>query len=53
MTLLRLSDELSIRFAADPLGLLFVCLVSFIFLFVIFYAIGYMHHEGKSGQFFL
>lgn len=53
MTLLRLSDELSIRFAADPLGLLFAGLVSFIFLFVIFYAIGYMHHEGKSGQFFL
>lgn len=53
MQLLHLSDELSIRFAADPFGLLFAALVSFIFLFVIFYAVDYMHHEGKSRQFFL
>lgn len=51
-TFLRLSDTLSLRFAADSISLFFVVLVSFIWCFVQFHAFGYMVHEGKEGQFF-
>ena len=51
-TLLRISDTLSLRFAADGISLFFVLLVSFIWCFVQFHAFGYMVHEGKEAQFF-
>ena len=51
-TLLRLSDTLALRFAADSMSLFFVLLVSFIWCFVQFHAFGYMEHEGKEPQFF-
>ena len=52
VTLLRLSDTLSLRFAGDRLSLFFVLLVGFIWFFVEFHAFGYMKHEGKEPQFF-
>ena len=52
VTLLRLSDTLSLHFYGDYLGLFFVLLVGFIWFFVEFHAFGYMKHEGKEPQFF-
>ena len=52
ITLLRLSDTLSLRFASDGLSLFFVNLVCFIWFFVEFHAFGYMKHEGNEPQFF-
>ena len=52
ITLLRLSDTLSLRFVFDGLSLFFVNLVGFIWFFVEFHAFGYMKHEGKEPQFF-
>lgn len=51
-TLLRLSESLALRFAADRLSLFFVVLLSFIWCFVQFHAFGYMVHEGKESRFF-
>ena len=52
VTLLRLSDTLSLHFYGDYLGLFFVLLVGFIWFFVAFHAFGYMKHEGNEPQFF-
>ena len=52
ITLLRLSDMLSLRFSGDRLSLFFVALVGFIWFFVEFHAFGYMKHEGNEPQFF-
>ena len=51
-TILRLSEALTLHFAADRLSLFFVVLVSFIWCFVQYHAFGYMVHEGKEGRFF-
>lgn len=53
MTLLNLSDAVSISFRADDLSILFLVLITVIFGFVTFYAVGYMHHEGQPKRFFL
>ncbi len=52
LDLLRLSEGLTLRFAADPLALAFAALVSFIWFIVQFHAFGYMKHEGGQAQFF-
>lgn len=49
----RPSDDIIIAFCADRLSILFLLLVAVVFALVVFYAVGYMHHEGKSGRFFL
>ena len=52
MTVLRLSDELSITFGVDGVTRFFLVLVALIWSLVQFYAFGYMPHEGKQAQFF-
>ena len=51
-TLLKLSDTLALRFAADELSVFFIVLVSLIWCFVQFHAFGYMPHEGGENRFF-
>ena len=51
-TLLRMSAQLSLRFAADDLSRFFVTLVSVIWCLVQFHAFGYMKHEGAESRFF-
>lgn len=52
VTLLRLSDTLSLSFGVDSLSRFFLLLVAFVFLLVLFYGYGYMKHEGGESRFF-
>ena len=52
LTLLPLTEGLTLRFAADGLGLFFIVLVSAIWCLVQFHAFGYMKHEGGETRFF-
>ena len=51
-TLLKMSDTLALRFAADGLSRFFITLVSLIWCLVQFHAFGYMKHEGDESRFF-
>ena len=52
VTIMNISERLSVTFAVDEISVFFIVLVSFIWCFVQFHAFGYMVHEGKEGQFF-
>lgn len=52
LTLLRLSEQLSLSFALDDLAKLFILLISVIWALEGPYAIDYMAHEGRESQFF-
>ena len=51
--LLTLGEGLTISFAADELSVFFMCITTLIWVLVGIYAIAYMKHEGRAGQFFL
>lgn len=51
--LLTLGEGLTISFAADELSVFFMCITTLIWVLVGIYAIAYMKHEGRMGQFFL
>ena len=50
--LLTLGEGLTISFAADELSVFFMGITTLIWILVGIYAIAYMKHEGRSGQFF-
>lgn len=50
--LFEIAGTLRFSLQADPLGKLFGCLVSVIFLFVSIFAFGYMEHEERQIPFF-
>lgn len=52
LTLLKMSDTLSLRFEADLLSRFYIALVSLIWCLVQFHAFGYMKHEGNESRFF-
>ena len=52
LTLLRLSERLSLSFALDGLAKLFILLISVIWVFVGLYSFDYMEHEEKQSRFF-
>lgn len=52
VTVMNISDRLSLSFAVDEISVFFIVLVSLIWCFVQFHAFGYMVHEGKEAQFF-
>lgn len=49
---IHLTDELTIEFAADELGLAFLCLVVFMWTLVGVYALKYKDHQKNNGRFF-
>ena len=51
--LLTLGEGLTISFGVDGLSVLFMCVTTLIWILVGIYAVVYMKHEGRSGQFFL
>lgn len=53
-TLCKITDTLSLTLRTDLAGILFACVSSFLYLVVIFYAIGYMrgHHEKNQTGFY-
>jgi len=52
LTLIRFSEGLSIRFAADGAGRVFAAMVAVLYIPTTFYAFEYMKHEGKENRFF-
>ena len=50
--LLTLGEGLEISFGADGISLFFMGITTFIFLLVGIYAVAYMKHEERPGQFF-
>lgn len=53
LTLLRISNTLSISFSVDEVGLLFLTLVSIIWVLASFYAVEYMSHEVNVIRFYI
>lgn len=51
--LFTLGEGLTISFAVDELSVFFMCVTTLIWVLVGIYAVAYMKHEGRSGQFFL
>ena len=51
--LLTLGEGLTLSFGVDGLSVLFMCVTTLIWILVGIYAVVYMKHEGRSGQFFL
>lgn len=53
-TLFQATDSISFTVKTDAAGMLFACVSSFLYLVVIFYAIGYMrgHHEQNQTGFY-
>ncbi|MBR7150454.1 MAG: proton-conducting membrane transporter [Oscillospiraceae bacterium] len=52
LVLLELAGGLTIRFAADGVGLLFAAVMLFAWLFVVPFAVPYIHHEGHERRYF-
>ena len=52
LTVLRMSDRLSLSFALDGIAKLFILLISVIWVFVGLYSSDYMEHEEKQSRFF-
>lgn len=50
--LLSLNQFIDVYFKVDKLGILFVSLVSTLWVFTTFYSMEYMKHEGKENKFF-
>jgi len=55
VVLLQMMPGLSIRFTLEPLGMLFACVASFLWIVTSVYSIGYMrgHHEGHQTRFYV
>ena len=51
--LFTLGEGLTISFGVDELSMLFICVTTLIWILVGIYAIVYMKHEGRVGQFYL
>ena len=51
--LLALGEGLTISFGVDKLSVLFICITTLIWILVGIYAVVYMKHEGRVGQFYL
>ncbi|MGN0344637.1 MAG: complex I subunit 5 family protein [Lachnospiraceae bacterium] len=51
--LLTLGEGLTLSFGVDGLSVLFMCVTTLIWILVGIYAVVYMKHEGRSGQFSL
>ncbi len=53
-TLCKMTDTLTLTFRTDAAGIIFACVSSFLYVVVIFYAIGYMrgHHEKDQTGFY-
>ncbi len=53
-TLCKITDTLSFTLRTDMAGMIFACVSSFLYIVVIFYAIGYMrrHHEKNQTGFY-
>lgn len=53
-TLFRATDTISFALKTDAAGMLFACVSSFLYVIVLFYAIGYMrgHHEKNQTGFY-
>lgn len=52
VNLFRLNQFVNVYFKIDKLGILFVSLVSTLWVFTSFYSMEYMKHEGKENKFF-
>lgn len=52
LTLVQISQGLSIKFMVEPLGVLFASLASMLWVFAIIYSTGYMGHEHHRRRFF-
>ncbi len=52
VTVIRFNDLFSISFMVDGLGVIFVCLISFLWPLATLYATKYMSHEGQLNRFF-
>lgn len=51
--LFTLGEGLTISFGVDKLSVLFICITTLIWILVGIYAVVYMKHEGRVGQFYL